>query len=506
MLRFPLSTALALALAVSPALAQTTPQTAGAPLPALDADGYRAIGQAELQTRLRQARIQRPARNVIIFVGDGLGVSTLTAARIRQGQRAGTDGASLVTAMDRLPFSTLVKTYTHDSLVADSAPTATALLSGVKANNGTVGVDSGVAEDDCAGMAGHEAPSLLMTAGAAGLATGIVTTTRITHATPAAAYAHTPQRDWESDADMPAAARQAGCSDIAQQLITGAAGVDLDVIFGGGRARFMPTDQRDPEYADMTGVRRDGRDLITDWRTRNPRGAYVWNAAAFEAIDPRDGQKVLGLFEPDHMRYENERAADPGGEPSLAEMTRKAIEILSRNGRGYVLLVEAGRIDHAHHVGRADLALDDTVALDAAVETALGMVNTDDTLVLVTADHSHALTISGYPSRDADILDVVSRGGHAAGDAEGNPYHILNYATGPGAMPQGGEEQTETFPALVPMRSAAHGGEDVTARAVGPWAHLFSGTLEQQTLYHIVRHAMGRLEDRGRPRRLGDRR
>lgn len=505
MFRFSLSTALALVLAASPALAQTPARPAGAAPSALGAQDYRAIGQAELQTRLRQPRVQRPARNVIIFVGDGLGVSTLTAARIRQGQMAGVDGASLVTAMDRLPYSALVKTYTHDSLVADSAPTATALLSGVKANNGTVGVDSGVAEDDCTGMAGHEAPSLLLAAGAAGLATGVVTTTRITHATPAAAYAHTPQRDWESDADMPAAARQAGCTDIAQQLISGRAGLDLDVVFGGGRAKFMLSDQRDPEYADVNGVRSDGRDLIADWQATNPQGDYVWNAAGFEAIDPGRGQKVLGLFEPDHMRYESERAADPSGEPSLAEMTRKAIEILSRNGRGYVLLVEAGRIDHAHHVGRADLALDDTVALDAAVEAALGMVNTNDTLVLVTADHSHALTMSGYPSRDADILDVVNRGGHAAEDAEGRPYHILNYATGPGAMTSG-PERNGAFPALVPMRSAAHGGEDVTVRAIGPWAHLFSGTLEQQSLYHIVRHAMGRLDRRGRPTRLRDRR
>lgn len=492
MIRFSLSTALAVLLAASPALAQISPP--------VDAEGYRAIGRAELRTRLEQPRIQHDARNVIIFVGDGMGVSTLTAARIRQGQRNGADGASTVTAMDRLPYSALVKTYSHDSLVADSAPTATALLSGVKANNGTVGVDSGLTEDDCAGMAGHEAPSLLATAGAAGLATGVVTTTRITHATPAAAYAHTPQRDWESDADIPAAARQAGCADIARQLITQTTEGDLDVVFGGGRTRFMPADQRDPEYADIAGLRRDGQDLIAEWRAENPEGTYVWNAAGFAAIDPRRDQKVLGLFEPDHMRFEDERAADPAGEPSHAEMTRKAIEILSRNGRGYVLLVEAGRIDHAHHVGRADLALDDTVALDAAVETALGMVDPFETLVLVTADHSHALTLSGYPSRDADVLDVVRRGGHEAEDAEGRPYHILNYATGPGAIAHGTDAHSETFPALIPMPSAAHGGEDVSARALGPWAHLVSGTLEQQTLYHIVRHAMGRLEDRSHPR------
>lgn len=461
---------------------------------------YRHQGTTEL-ARLKAARpIERRARNVIVLIGDGMGVSTLTAARIHQGQTAGVDGVSFEPAMDRLQRTALVKTYSHDSQVADSAPTATAILAGIKTRNGIIGIGPEARSGDCESGRGREAPSLLAIAQASGRATGIVTTTRITHATPAATYAHTVDRDWEANGDLPAQARAAGCKDIARQMIENSEGARLDVILGGGRRMFLPTTTADPEYADKTGSRTDRRNLIEEWRRRT-RGRYVWNAGQFAALDPKRDHRILGLFEPDHMRYEADRRGDKAGEPSLAEMTRAAIDVLRADPDGFVLVVEGGRIDHAHHDGNARRALEDAIALDNAVRTVLDMVDLQDTLVVVTSDHSHAFTISGYPARENPILGVVANpAGQPSRAADGKPYTTLGYANGPGAviaLPRSDPAAANTTAlsyrqqSLVPLGSETHGGEDVVVRASGPMAHLFGGTIEQHTIFHVMKEALG---------------
>jgi len=464
-------------------------------------DSYFQSGQKELRDRLAAAvpGTER-AKNVILFVGDGMGVNTLTAARIFQGQLLGGDGESYVTAMDAMPWAGLSRTYSHDAQVSDSAPTATALLSGVKTRNDLLGVDQTVPVDDCAAVRGHEVSSLFVQAEEAGLSTGIISTARITHATPAAAYAHTPNRDWENDAAMPEAAKAQGCVDIARQLIEWPAGDGFEVVLGGGRRQFMTDKQTDPENPQIKGLRKDKRDLLAAWRKAHRDGAYVWNKAQFAAIDPAATGRLFGLFEPDHMQFEGEREQDKAGEPALAEMTAKAIRMLSRNGKGFVLLVEAGRIDHAHHGNQARLALTDTVALDEAVRTALNLTDAKDTLVIVTADHSHNLSIVGYPRRGNPILGaVVGTDGKEAKGADGKAITTLSYANGPGGVEgprrDPATEQTEALeyrqPALAPFRSASHGGEDVPIRARGPFAHLLAGTLEQHTIYHVMAYALG---------------
>jgi alkaline phosphatase len=461
-------------------------------------DSYYLDAASDLEARLKVRTNTGRARNVILFVGDGMGVSTLTAARIYQGQQAGRDGESFWTAMDRLPFSALVKTYAHDAQVPDSAPTATALTTGVKTRSDIIGLDQTVARDDCAGSRGREVRTLFEQAEVAGLRTGIVSTARITHATPAAAYAHVANRDWENDSELPAAARRAGCIDIARQLVEWPYGDGLDVALGGGRAQFMPSTMTDPEDPKSVGLRTDGRDLTSEWSRRRSGGRYIWNRAQFDAHNG-DGP-LLGLFERSHMTFETDRARDTGGEPSLTEMTLKAIDILERGDQGYVLMVEAGRIDHAHHLGLAGRALDEAVELDRAIAAVIARVNPEDTLIIVTADHSHNLTITGYPRRGNSILGrVVGVDGKETLAGDGKPYTTLSYATGPGAArrarhnPAG--EQTDDLdyvqPALVPMGSAAHGGEDVVVRASGPWAHLLSGTIEQHLIYHVIIHALG---------------
>ncbi|TKD50166.1 alkaline phosphatase [Sphingomonas baiyangensis] len=465
-----------------------------------DTAAYRAQAAAELARLKAVTPVDARARNVILFVGDGFGVSTITAARIHQGQRAGKDGESFVTAMDALPYSALVKTYSHDAQVADSAPTATALLGGVKTRNGSIGVGPEALPDDCASARRATLPSLFALAQQQRRATGVISTARITHATPAATYAHTPQRDWE--ASVPAERRAAGCIDIARQLIEGTVGSRLDLVLGGGRRYFLPAAATDREYPQVKGLRDDGRDLIAEWRRRHPRGSYVSDAAGFAALDPARATKVLGLFQPDHMQYEADRAGDKAGEPSLAEMTTKAIAMLSRNREGFVLLVEAGRIDHAHHARNARRALEDAIAMDAAVAAAVAATDPADTLIVTTADHGHAFTMAGYPGRGNPVLGVVrNEAGAPVKARDGKGYTTLGYANGLGAA--SGSERSDPAAedtaaldyrqqALVPLGGETHGGDDVAVRASGPMAHLLRGTIEQHSIHAVMVEALTR--------------
>lgn len=486
---------LASCLIAAPALAQP------AKPPVDTSDGYLKAGQAELKRLMADKPNNRKARNVILFIGDGMGVSTLTAGRIFEGQQQGLDGESYVAEMDRLPHTALVKTYSHDSQVPDSAPTATAIVAGVKTRNGVIGVGPEATENDCAASAPFKVQSLFELAEDKGYATGIVSTATITHATPASTYAHVAQRDWEVDANMPEAAKQAGCTDIARQMVEWPHGNGLEVMLGGGRAHFLPGSAADPEYATAKGKRADGKDLIAVWKAANPAGEYVWNSESFAAVDPKKASKLLGLFEPSHMQFEADRTAAGGKEPSLADMTRKAIAMLSKNQKGYVLMVEAGRIDHGHHAGNARRALQDTVALNQALKAAMDSVDLKDTLIVVTSDHSHVFTISGYPERGNPILGVVSAPiGKPTLAKDGKAYTTLGYANGPGAVnaterPDPASEDTTALnyrqQALVGLSSETHGGDDVVARAAGPKAHLFKGTIEQNTIFQIMRAAMG---------------
>ena len=503
------SALLASCLITAPLLAHGTPAPAPAPTPTFapakppitTTEGYLNAGAAELARLEADKPNNNKARNVIIFIGDGMGVSTLTAGRIFEGQQLGLDGESYVAQMDRLPHTALVKTYSHDAQVPDSAPTATAIVAGIKTKNGVIGVGPEAVENDCAATAPFKVQSLFGMAEDRGLATGIVSTATITHATPASTYAHVAQRDWEVDANMPAAAKAAGCTDIARQMMEWPHGDGLEVMLGGGRQHFIPATMADPEYPNAKGKRADGKDLPASWSAANPGGAYVWNRDNFAAVDPKKTTKLLGLFEPSHMQFEADRTAAGNKEPSLAEMTTKAIAMLSKNQKGYVLMVEAGRIDHAHHGGNARRALQDTVALNAALKAAMDSVDLRDTLIVVTSDHSHVFTIAGYPERGNPILGVVSAPvGTPTLAMDGKAYTTLGYANGPGAVnaaerPDPSKQDTEALnyrqQSLISMFAETHAGEDVVARAAGPKAHLFKGTIEQNTIFHIMRAALG---------------
>jgi alkaline phosphatase len=497
--------------------------------PDWQARDWQAQGRAAV-ARVRQAATPPgPARNVLLFVGDGMGVSTVTAARILEGQLRGQPGEENLLAFERLPHTALAKTYNTNQQVPDSAGTMTAMVTGSKTRAGVLSIDASVPLGDHERARDHRLTTLFEQAEARGLATGVVTTANVTHATPAACYAHSAHRDWESDADLSESARVAGVADIARQLLEFPAGDGLEVALGGGRAKFLPATRADPEYEEQRGERLDGRDLMAEWRARAPRSASIWSRSQLLALDLSGVDRLLGLFEPAHMQWEAHRERDPGGEPSLAEMTAAALALLGRNPRGFVLMVEGGRIDHGHHAGSAYLALHDTLAFSRAVERALSLVDRSRTLVVVTADHSHVLTLAGYPTRGNPILGLVvgndGRGepdGEPSRDSLGLPYTTLSYANGPG-YPGASDQQPEgpkRFPhrtrevrgvtsgrpdlsgvdtssprylqeAAVPRSSETHAGEDVVIYAGGPGSQLFRGVQEQSYVYHAIVAALG---------------
>jgi alkaline phosphatase len=476
-----------------------------------------------------QANLNRgAAKNVILFVGDGMGISTVTAARILAGQLKGQSGEENNLSFDLFPYTGLAKTYNVDAQTPDSAGTMTALISGVKTDVGVIGVNENIVRGDCTTVAGNELVTALELAEIAGKSTGILSTARITHATPAATYAKSADRDWEDDGDMPAAAISAGCEDIASQLINFEPnlearinGVDVDgieVVMGGGRRSFLPKDAtfNSPDaVSSVEGDRTDDRDLTAEWKTRYPSGNYIFDQTSFDAIDTESTSKVLGLFNESHMQYEADRGNDVAGEPSLSEMTEKAIKILDNNDNGYFLMVESGRIDHAHHAGNAYNALNDAVELSEAVAKAVELSNSDDTLIIVTADHSHVFTIAGYPKRGNPILGkVVGIGSNSPSlAADGTPYTTLGYTNGLGFRDLGNETDADEAynqaidagrkdlsqidtqapgfhqEALIPLGSETHAGEDVGVYASGPGAALVSGTNEQNMVFHVMNYA-----------------
>lgn len=483
-------------------------------------DGGRQTVERNLA--LRGSGTANVARNVILFVGDGMGVSTVTAARILEGQLRGETGEENSLSFEEFPNVALSKTYNTNAQVADSAGTMSAMASGIKTKAGLISVNQNVIRGDCDSQIGNETMTFLERAEARGLSTGVVSTARLTHATPAANYAHIMDRDFESDRNAASFANPGECADIARQLIefpNKVSGSDgLEVALGGGRSNFIPASATDPESGNA-GFRQDGRDLTREWAAQSGNSHYIWNEAQFNAIDPDETDHLLGLFQPSHMQYEFDRARDAGGEPSLTAMTMKAIDILAKNENGYFLQVESGRIDHGHHETNPTRALTDAIEFSNAIRAAAEKVDLSETLIIVTADHSHVFTIAGYPVRGNPILGK-SLGLDAAGEpmdelnlaGDGLPYTTLGYANGRGPMINGQaiepgsagradltdiDTEHESFhpDVTVPMGSETHAGEDVAIYAIGPGSDLIRGVMEQNVIFHVMMEA-SQLEDR----------
>lgn len=385
------------------------------------------------------------AKNVIIMIGDGMGFPQMTLARIEKSGENFTRYASTELAMDGMKHSGYVSTHSANSFVTDSAPAATAIAAGVKTNNGVIGQDASAIPKV---KDGKNLTTILELARKAGLSTGLVTTTRITHATPAGFYAHVDNRDNESE--------------IADQL----AQSDVDVILGGGLQYFIG--KNDTRFPGIEGQRTDNRTVLADFT----RMGYVsvFNGTAFDSVDGNKTEKLLGLFDGSHMLYELQRESLPEKEPSLAEMTEMATTILSKNPRGFFLMVEGGRIDHAGHERNLSHNVADTLAFDDAVKSALNFAQkNNDTLVIVTADHECGGLVL-QPENLLDYEDGLIDPLFASGTA---------HVTGPG------------YDFMVATGEATHTAVDVPIMASGPGSELVSeGRLDNTQIFEIMKVAL----------------
>jgi alkaline phosphatase len=442
------------------------------------------------------------AKNIIFFLGDGMGPTTVTAARI---YKYGEDGSL---TMDKLERTARIKTYSNDAQTTDSAPSMAAYMTGVKMNNEVISMspetvatapskdaNNNLGVNNCAATGnGTAVATILELAKAKGKAVGSITTTELTHATPAATFAHICNRN----------AQYA----IAAQLTPGGAGYNaalgdgVDVLMGGGRNHFTPFDG----VTNKAG-RADGRNLLAELTAKG----YTVAATRAEMLAAPLGKKFIGLYSSkSHLEYELDRsAAPPLGEgavqPSLAEMTTKAMDILSQNAGGYFLMVEGGRIDHALHGTNAKRALTDTIAFDDAIKAALEKARATDptlanTLVVVTADHDHTLAFNGYGKRGNPILDINRnyKDNQPARDADGNSYTTLVFGNGPNRPALRANLDSATVLADnylqetgVRLASETHGGGDVKLLATGAGAASFKGTLDNTRVFALLKSAFG---------------
>ncbi|XP_046388952.1 alkaline phosphatase-like [Ischnura elegans] len=503
------------------------------------------VHELEESLKIQLKRNENIARNVIIFVGDGLDPNTVTASRFYKSQYwkerrpssapSKKDGKNEEESLlfEKFPNIGLLKTYAADRQVPDSASTATALFCGVKANYETAGVDDTVQLGDCEASLNPKAQvsSILKWALDSGKDAGFVTNMRVTHATPSPLYAHTPERHWECDGKMPDEAKR-NCKDIARQLVEDEPGKNLKVIMGGGR-QCLQSNVVDTAYdpIDRWACRRqDGLDLMKEWeRDKQFRGLpykVLSNAGDLRALtkDRNSSQYLLGIFANGHLPYDYQRNDSDSGTPSLAEMVTAAIDALKDNPRGFVLAVEGGKIDVAHHRGTARKALDETVVMEEAVIAVVDKLSSStqangespfgpnsrssssfwpdlssDTLLIVTSDHAHTMSINGYPKRGNDILGIAAKSMMDGVDfttlsyASGVGYHYSCNKSGVVMRSNPAEADTSSFDyvqqSAIWREEGTHGGGDVPVYATGPMSHLFHRVHEQSYVAHVMAYA-----------------
>lgn len=315
---------------------------------------------------LPEAGLAAPAKNVIILMTDGTGVTHTTLTRWYLGGGLLPQDPYIVGAM---------RTYCANSIITDSAPAASAFATGHKTDDKFISVLP--VETNVPGLKAvakelqyKPVASVLEGAKLCDKAAGIVATSNVQHASPAAFSAHWADRN--------------NYEEIAEQQVY----LNVDVMLGGGRQYLLPQEQG--------GTRKDGENLIAALKARGY--AFVENGKEMEAYK---GGKLWGLFAPDALAYEMDRKTLHPEQPSLAEMTDKAIEVLNKNKNGFFLFVEASKVDWASHSNDPIGVISDTKAYADAIKVALDFAKRDgNTLVLCFADHSNGGMAIGSEKSD----------------------------------------------------------------------------------------------------------
>ncbi len=349
--------------------------------------GVCANGQKD--TASAEFAVKNPPKYVFYLIGDGLGAAQRQVSEYYLQHKTGDASAHL--AMNTLPVSGINTTHSSSSLVTDSAAAATALAAGYKTDNGMIAELPD----------GTVLKTLVESAEEKGMGTGLISTTRLTHATPACFASHNPDRNDENGIAL----------DFADS------GVDF---FAGGGARHFISDTDPGKYgavdavgAKMKSKRKDGVDVVALFADEG-YNTFIGAQGAddFAAYTPQGEEQVFAAFTYTHNPYELDRINSENNCPSLAEMTEKGVEVLSRYEKGFFLMVEGGRIDHACHANDVAGAVYDTFAFDDAVKVALDFyeAHPDETAVIVVGDHETGGMGLGFGANyflNMDVLDNV---------------------------------------------------------------------------------------------------
>ena len=454
--------------------------------------------------------IKKPAKNVILFIGDGMSLPARQMARILS--KGITEGKyNDLLEMEKMSNLALITTSGSDSLVTDSANSASAYATGQKGAVNAMGVYADSTKDP---FDDPKVENIIELAKRTrGMATGIVSTANITDATPAAMLAHTRKRSEQNF--------------IAQEMLNPLH--RPDVILGGGSRQFLPKS--------VPGSKRsDERNLIEEFKQQG----YVTAINKTELKQVGTTDKLLGLFQLDNMDVyiDREVTKNPAvlgnfnDQPTLMDMTKAAIDVLSKNKNGFFLMVEGACIDKQLHTMDWQRATYDTIEMDKAVGIAKEFAKkNEDTLIIVVADHSHGASITGtYHELDGKtgreaVRTYADAGWTTFADVDGDgfpddpnpsvtlavqfanhPDYIENYKfqevpTSPAIMangkaianekrsPQGGDLKVGNIPSS--DSSEVHSADDVPLTADGPGADYFKGVMDNTEVFHGMVHALG---------------
>ena len=399
--------------------------------------------------------VQKPF-GIVLFIGEGLTPDRIAATRLFVG------GANARLAIQALPAVALLSNYSQDFAVPDEAAASTALATGVKVNNHSVGIGPG----------GKELKNIVELAREKGRAIGLVTNGSLTSGSVAAFYAHGTGR----------------ADETAQQLVEGN---KIDIALGGGRAFFLPEAKG--------GRRTDGRDLVLELRRNGFE--IVRTKGDLENVPAWRRPRMLGLFNDGEMAFANQimAAAD---QPALADMTRRAIQLLQWNPGGYLLIVDAALMGTAARENRGERTLAETVELDRAVAIARSYTGENSTILVTGNCGIGGLTLNGFPFRRDSGVALLGL------NASGEP--ALTWATGPngvknqaGAMKFATEgkarsseadrsEVTTTTqePAAFYGAAARNTVADVLVAGRGPGSEALHGFLDNTILFEIIRNQL----------------
>ena len=458
----------------------------------------------------------RSAKNVILFIGDGMSPAHRVAARLlSRGIREGKALGKLT--IDDMPHTALVATAGSDSIITDSANSASAYATGHKSAVNAMGGYADRTPDPFDDPKVETISSLIKRR--AGMSVGIVTNTEIEDATPAAMVAHT--------------RRRAEYDRIVEQYFD----AKPDVLMGGGLANFLPKSAAGSK-------RKDDNDFVAKFRD----AGYTIALTGTELKAAPTNDKLLGLFTLGNMDGVLDRKFLKGGsvkrfpdQPDLTDQVRVALDVLGKNDRGFFLMVESGLIDKYAHALDMERAVYDTILLDNAVKVARdwAAARGDDTLILVVADHNHPNSLVGtinddmsstpnVPMRErVGVYDKAGFPNYPAANGEGYPPRVdvsrrlalfsaslpdyyetfrpkmdnPNDPTAPGSEPNtfkandrykdvpGAVFRFGNLPAYV--NASVHSGEDVILTAAGPGSERVRGSMDNTEVFRVIVEALG---------------